>query len=381
LYTVLFLAIIWPMNIAVNIEVKTITKTLRVRVKDKHSLALAKQAASVNLVWNYLNELSHRSIKERGKFLSAFDLHPYTKGAGKELGLHSQTLQCVAQEYATRRKQFKKSKLAWRKSHGVRRSLGWIPVNTGAAKWKNGQLYFNGQYYCVWDSYGLAGYTFRSANFSEDSRGRWYFNVVIEAPAEQSPGTASVGIDLGCKDAATTSDGDKVKGRRYRELEAKLGVAQRAGNKKRAKAIHAKITNRRKDDLHKFSRKLVTENAAIFVGNVSSAKLVKTKMAKSVLDAGWSMFKTMLEYKCAHAGVVFEEINEAYTTQRCSCCASIPDSSPKGRAGLGIREWTCMVCGTHHDRDINAAKNILALGHERLAGGITHQNHACDLVA
>lgn len=362
------------MNIAVNIEAKTITKTLRVRVKDKHARVLAKQAAAVNLVWNYLNELSHRAIKERGKFLSAFDLHPYTKGAGKELGLHSQTLQCIAQEYVIRRKQFRKSKLSWRKTHGVRRSLGWVPINTGAAKWKNGQVFFNGQYFGVWDSHGLSQYTFRTGSFAEDSRGRWYFNVVVEMPVAPTQGAKSVGIDLGCKDAATCSDGTKVTGRRYRELEQKLGIAQRARNKQRMKAIHAKIANRRKDDLHKLSRQLVNENAAIFVGNVSSSKLVKTRMAKSVLDAGWSILKTMLLYKCAHAGVVFEEINEAYTTQRCSCCGSIPDSSPKGRTGLGIREWDCMVCGTHHDRDINAASNILALGHERLAGGIPHQN-------
>ena len=355
-------------------KVNTFTKTLKVRVRDKHCPLLNQMAKSVNFVWNYVNELSHRSIKERGVFLSEFDLHPYTKGSGKELGLHSQTLQMISKEYATRRKQFKKNRLNWRKSGGVRRSLGWIPINTGAAKWKNGQVYFNGQYYKVWDSYGLSQYRFRSASFNEDARGRWYFNVVVEMPAAPSTGTKSVGIDLGCKEAATCSDGTKVTGRRYRELEQKLGIAQRARNKQRVKAIHAKIANRRKDDLHKLSRQLVNENAAIFVGNVSSSKLVKTRIAKSVLDAGWGMIKTMLAYKCAHAGVVFDEINEAYTTQRCSCCGTIPDSSPKGRTELGIRAWDCMVCGTHHDRDVNAASNILALGHERLAGGITHQN-------
>ncbi|WP_317518305.1 RNA-guided endonuclease InsQ/TnpB family protein [Shewanella xiamenensis] len=93
-------------------------------------------------------------------------------------------------------------------------------------------------------------------------------------------------------------------------------------------------------------------------------------MAKSILDAGWGMIKTMLEYKCAHAGVVFEEINESYTTQTCSCWGEIPASSPKGRAGLRIREWACSRCGSTHDRDIKAAKNILAAVHGRLAVGI-----------
>lgn len=347
------------------------TKTLRLRVKDKHKLILDQQSKSVNFVWNYINELSSRAIKERGRFLSAFDIHPYTKGANKELGLHSQTLQCIAKEYVTRRVQFKKSRLNWRKSGGAKRSLGWIPINTGAAKWKNGQVFFNGHYYSVWDSYGLSQYQFRTASFNEDAQGRWYFNVVVEIEAEQSSGTASVGIDLGCKEAATDSNGHKVVGRQYRKLEQKLGIAQRANNKHRAKAIHAKIRNRRKDDLHKYSRQLVNNNAAIFVGNVNSKALAKTKMAKSVLDAGWGILKTMLEYKCAHAGVVFEEVNESYTTQTCSSCGDIPASSPKGRAGLRIREWSCSSCGaTHDDRDINAAKNILAVGHGRLAVGI-----------
>jgi transposase len=104
------------------------------------------------------------------------------------------------------------------------------------------------------------------------------------------------------------------------------------------------------------------------VGNVSPSKLVKTKMAKSVYDAGWSMLKTMLEYKCDHAGIVFKEVNEAYTTRACSACGSL--TGPKGINGLRIREWACCECGVAHDRDINAARNILALGHERPSVGI-----------
>jgi len=344
------------------------TKTLKIRVKDKHAHQLDQMSKSVNFVWNFINELSSKSIKQHGKFLSAYDIHPYTKGANKELGLHSQTLQCIAGEYVTRRKQFKKARLNWRKSGGAKRSLGWIPINTKQAKWKNGQVFHNGKYYGVWDSYGLANYTFRSSSFNQDARGRWYFNVVVDVEREQSKGTESVGIDLGCKEAATDSNGESIKGREYRALEQKLGIAQRAKNKKRVKSIHAKIKNRRADTLHKYSRKLVNKNAAIFVGNVNSLGLAKTKMAKSVLDAGWGMFKTMLEYKCAHAGIVYEEVNESYTTQTCSCCGCIPVSSPKGRAGLGIREWICSDCGATHDRDINAAKNILAVGLYRLAG-------------
>jgi IS605 OrfB family transposase len=173
----------------------------------------------------------------------------------------------------------------------------------------------------------------------------------------------AVGIDLGLKDTATTSDGDKLKGgRHYRKYQQQLGIAQRANNKKRVKNIHAKIKNKRKDEIHKFTSRITKEYGAIFIGDVSSKKLTKTKMAKSVLDAGWFMLKTQMKYKAIAQSSVSEEINESYTTQRCSCCGVIPNSSPKGRTGLGIRSWICSSCGAEHDRDINAAKNILALG-------------------
>jgi len=344
------------------------TKTLKFRVKDKHAKQLARMAVSVNQVWNYVNDLSHTAIQREGRFFSAYDLQKYTSGCGKELGLHSQTPQMVGAEYATRRKQFKKSKLRWRKSFGSKRSLGWVPVNKQSLKYVNGQVRHNGTHFSFWDSYGLGDYEMCSGSFNEDARGRWYFNVVVKVDAALSTGVNSVGIDLGCKTAATDSNGHVVVGREYRRLEAKLGIAQRARNRKQVKTIHAKIKNRRADALHKYSRKLVDENAAIFVGNVSSLGLAKTKMAKSVLDAGWGQLKTMLEYKCDHAGIVFGEVNEAYTTQACSCCGCISASSPKGRAGLGIREWTCDECGSTHDRDVNAAKNILRIGLNTLAG-------------
>lgn len=117
------------------------TKTLKLLIKDKHHTELYRQARQVNCVWKYINELRSRSIRECGVFLLAFDIHPYTKGASKELGLHSEILKYIASECATRRKQFKKPQLACRKSGGALGLLGWIP-DTGAAKFKNGQVSF-----------------------------------------------------------------------------------------------------------------------------------------------------------------------------------------------------------------------------------------------
>ena len=128
---------------------------------------------------------------------------------------------------------------------------------------------------------------------------------------------------------------------------------------------------------YKTLKQRIKDNQAIFMGNVSAASLVesnkkdkinKKEMNKSAYDAGFSMFRKMLEYKCNIAGIYYLNIDESYTTQTCSCCGA--RNGPKGSAGLGIREWTC-ACGTIHDRDINAAINILVRGHAHLAGGIT----------
>ena len=155
-----------------------------------------------------------------------------------------------------------------------------------------------------------------------------------------------------------------------------------------ARKMTAKIANQRKDQLHKLSRALVNASAAIFVGNVNASALARTRMAKSVLDVGWSAFRTMLQYKCDDAGAWFDEVNEAHSTQDCSVCHA--RSGPTGLKDLGIirsgeasvlcspvllrrgfiREWTCTECDSHHDRDVNAARNILAAGHRRLAEGI-----------
>ena len=170
-----------------------------------------------------------------------------------------------------------------------------------------------------------------------------------------------MGIDLGLKDFASCSDGTKVDAQNiYRDAEPQMAMAQRANKKRRVKAIHAKIANRRKDFLHKLSTRLVRDNGAICVGDVSASGLAQTRMAKSVLDSGWSTFRTMLKYKCDSAAVWFDEVDERHSTQECSVCHA--RTGPRGLPGLAVRQWACSVCGTEHDRDTNAARNILARG-------------------
>ena len=356
-----------------EISANPVIRTLRCRVKDRHAKVLVGLAREVNMVWNFDNELSHKHTQRTGKFLSAYDLHQYTAGATKEgLSLHSQTVQAVNEAFVTRRKQFKKTRLRWRVSGGTRRSLGWIPFKASAIAYKGGGIRYGLHIFNLWDSYGLPDYELGPGSFSEDARGRWYVNMTVKmAVKAKTIATESLGIDLGLRQFAGFSDEalENIEAPQfYRALEPSLAIAQRAGKQRRVRAIHAKIANRRKDHLHQLSTQLVKRYGAIFVGNVNAQALAKTSKAKSVLDAGWGAFRTMLRYKGESAGVWFDEVNEAFSTQTCSACNS--RTGPKGQEGLGIREWLCPQCGTLHDRDRNAARNILALGHKRLAEGI-----------
>ena len=364
-------------------------KTLKLRIKDKHIKELNQLSGSVNFVWNYVNALCFEHLKRTGKFFSAYDLSEYTKGSGEYLGLHSQTLQAINETHAKSRKQFKKAKLNWRTNRpdAKHKSLGWIPFKKSAIKHlatrqtgKKGlktTLQFSlakGKKLNIdlWDSYNLSLYQINTCEIVQDSRNRWYACITVKDYPKQPCGKGSVGIDLGLKDSATTSNGDALTTKQTQKWAKKLAIAQRAKDKQRVKAIHAKIKNTRQDLIHKFTTQLVKDNALIVVGDVKTTQFnsKKGKLAKSVYDAGWFELKRQLEYKCKHAGCRFEIVNEKYTTQTCSHCHTISDSSPKGRAGLRIREWTCAKCGTWHDRDINASKNILAVGLDRLAEGI-----------
>lgn len=358
-------------------------KTLKLRIKDRHAKQLTALSRSVNFVWNYVNDISFKHLQRTGLFFNAYDLATYTKGAGSELGLHSQTIQAITETHAKSRKQFKKAKLNWRTNNpkAKHKSLGWIPFKKSAIKHvatrqtgKKGlkstiQLSLaKGQKLIIdlWDSYNLALYTINTCELVQDACGHWYACITVKDFPKTQCSSGKVGIDLGCKESATCSQGNKLTIKQTQKWAKKLATAQRSKNKKRVRAIHAKIKHTRQDLIHKFTTSLIKGNALIVVGKLSSKTFTSTKLAKSVYDAGWFEMKRQLDYKCKHAGCHYIEVNEVYTTQTCSCCGSRHDSL-KGRAGLGIREWFCSSCKTTHDRDVNAARNILALGLERLA--------------
>jgi len=217
---------------------------------------------------------------------------------------------------------------------------------------------YNGHTFKFWLSRPITSKV-RFGSFCQDSKGHWFVNLVVEYFEIVRPKTGNaVGVDLGLKTLATLSDGVEFNRENLtKKFENQLAMAQRVRKKKRVTAIHAKIKNKRKDWNHKATTAIVSEYDKVVVGNVSSSKLIKTRMAKSVSDAGWSDFKQMLAYKAIKLGVEMKEVNESFSTVTCSCCGN--RTGPKGEAGLRVREWICSSCGTVHYRDVNAAMNIL----------------------
>lgn len=344
--------------------------TYKYRLKDRRAAKrLRAHAWACNQVWNWC-VAQHRDALDRyragassRKWLSPFDLNVQCNGVGRDLGLNQQTVQNVCKQWARNRS------VCFRHSYGNKRARGWVPFQQQSRKITPGSITYLGQTYRFFGSKrrplpegAKGGY------FTEDALGRWWvcFHVEVEAPG--SAVGAPVGVDLGLKRFATLSTGEVIQAPQfYRAHEAKLSAAQRAGKSRRVKSVHAKIANRRRDFHHKLSRRLADSHEIIVCGDVSAKAVGRTRLAKSVNDAGWSAFRRMLAYKSAG----YREADEAFTTQTCSSCGALPPERPRGTAGLGIRTWDCSACGASHDRDVNAAKNILsfALSAERLAEG------------
>lgn len=208
-----------------------------------------------------------------------------------------------------------------------------------------------------------------SVTVIKDRAGRYFasFAGVVDVPVPRPTGGRQVGIDLGLTHFAILSDGTKVDNPRYIRLaERRLQKAHRSlsrkskGSSNRAKArikmarAHARVADRRRDFHHQLSTKLIRENQAVAVENLAVNGLARTRLAKSVYDAGWSQFVNMLEYKAIRYERSFVKISRSEpTSQVCSqCCAR------GGPRKLNERTWTCEACKAVLDRDINAAVNV-----------------------
>jgi putative transposase len=205
----------------------------------------------------------------------------------------------------------------------------------------------------------------------KDAAGRYFASFVVDADTEALPPCdADVGIDLGLTHFAIMSDGTKVTAakflrraaRKLRRLQQDLSRKTKGSNRRRKAVVkvaraHAHVADTRRDWQHKLSTSIIRDNQAVYVEDLCVAGLGRTRLAKSVHDAGWSRFVSMLEYKAARYGRDLVKVDRFLpSTRMCSACGRLGEKQP-----LSVRAWTC-PCGTAHDRDINAALNIRAAG-------------------
>ncbi|NER92564.1 MAG: IS200/IS605 family element transposase accessory protein TnpB [Symploca sp. SIO1B1] len=356
----------------------------RIYPTQEQSLLLAKSFGSVRWFYNYGLELTSKTYLETGKGLSRNDIIKLLPKLKKEYGWlkepPSQILQQAALDLSSAFLNFfegiaryprfknKHTKQSIRFPQGCNLTGSYLSL----PKLK--------KVYCRVSRVPIG--TLKSVTVSRTVTGEYYAACLYDDGQEKSNPSSegkAIGIDVGLTHFAITSDGSKHGNPQYyRQYQKKLRIHQKRlsrkqkGSNNRNKTrivvakVHQKISRCREDFLHKLSRKLVDENQVIVVEKLAIKGMVRNhKLAKSINDAGWGIFCTMLKYKAEWEGKTYLEIDRFFPSSKtCYVCLNQVGNLP-----LNIREWTCRKCKTHHDRDINAAINIREEGLRILAGG------------
>ena len=255
-----------------------------------------------------------------------------------------------------------------------KRSHKSAEYTTSAFRWRDGRLTLAKMAEpldIVWSRPLPEGAAPSTVTVSQDAAGRWFVSLLCDDRVEIAPACGTVGVDAGLEHLLTLSTGEKITNLRPERADrARLARAQRElarkekGSANRVKArvkvarIHARISDRRRDHLHKLTTRLVRENQTIVIEDLTVRTMVKNhSLARAISDAGWRQFRTMLEYKAQWYGRDLVMVDRWFPSSKlCSTCGRLAAEMP-----LSVRTWTC-PCGAVHDRDVNAARNILAEG-------------------
>ena len=251
-----------------------------------------------------------------------------------------------------------------------KRSRASATFTTSGFRCRDGQVWLaktNTPLAIVWSRPLPDGAEPSTVTVSRDAAGRWHVSILVECPIETLPAAeTAVGIDTGITSLVTLSTGEKVTNPKYeRRDRARLTRVQRSlsrkakGSANRAKArlkvarVHARITDRRRDVLHKLSTRIIRENQTVIIEDLSVRNMVRNHtLARAISDASWAELRRQMEYKADWYGRTVIAVDRWYPSSKtCSACGHLATKMP-----LNVREWTCAACGVRHDRDVNAAK-------------------------
>ena len=257
-----------------------------------------------------------------------------------------------------------------------KRSRASATFTTSGFRCRDGQVWLaktNTPLAIVWSRPLPDGAEPSTVTVSRDAAGRWHVSILVECPIETLPAAeTAVGIDTGITSLVTLSTGEKVTNPKYeRRDRARLTRVQRSlsrkakGSANRAKArlkvarVHARITDRRRDVLHKLSTRIIRENQTVIIEDLSVRNMVRNHtLARAISDASWAELRRQMEYKADWYGRTVIAVDRWYPSSKtCSACGHLATKMP-----LNVREWTCAACGVRHDRDVNAAKVLCAAG-------------------
>jgi putative transposase len=349
---------------------------------------LARTFGCVRYVWNralaertdaWHQRKEHTSYEDTSAWLTQWKRHADTGWLNE---VSSVPLQQTLRHQQTALRRFFDKTSRYPRFKSRRRSKASAEFTRSAFRWRDGQLWLAKlaePLDTVWSRPLPDGAQPSTVTVSRDRAGRWFVSILVDDPTIPNPlpaTDAAIGIDLGLTAFAVLSTGQKIANPRHeRRDRERLARAQRnlarkqIGSRNRWKAarkvariharIHARIADRRRDQLHELSTRLIRENQTVAVEDLNVAGMVRNhSLARSISDAAWSELVRQLEYKAAWYGRTLVKVDRWYPSSKCCWyCGWIRESLL-----LDVREWTCAHCGAVHDRDHNAARNILAAG-------------------